>query len=566
MKDRFIACPNCHTEFELSDVLTGKVDEMVAAQLGEKLADAEKRAAEKLERQYAGKLRGLEETLKEQDEKIEEQRKRERELRKQKRDLEAAREELDLEIERRLEKEREKLLEEAAGRLEAKHADRFKALQDGFEKRGAELNKLREQEVELRKERVALQEAREKVELEVARTLDEERAKIAEQAAKKVGEEHRLKDLEKDKKISDLRVALEDMKRKAEQGSMETQGEVLELDFEEKLKHFFLHDEIKPVPRGIRGADLVQTVRAANGDECGILLWETKNTKAWSPQWIPKLKADMVEIRAGLAILTSVVLPAEIERFGSMGGVWVSDPESAIPLAAALREQLIAVERERIASKGKDEKTEMLYRYLSGNEFRQKIEGIVEAFRSMQDQINQERRVMEKHWRKRQKQVDVVVKNTAGLYGDMQGIIGSDVQTIPALELESCDREVEELPLGASPAALIHEAPKEADPIEGAVRTIATRRKAVRKERPPKLENEAETLDLVYRLIRELEEWLSKKRFTHHELEQHIEPDIRDEIIVNAKRARAILTGAIAGLLTQGRMIHREDGRYELVD
>jgi hypothetical protein len=234
------------------------------------------------------------------------------------------------------------------------------------------------------------------------------------------------------------------MKRKAEQGSMETQGEVLEQDFEARLKSFFVHDDIQPVPKGIRGADLIQTVRTTMGAASGVLLWETKNTKAWSGAWIPKLKDDMIEVRATIAVLVSVVLPDGISRFGQVDGVWVSDPLSALPLAAALREQLMAVSRERTASIGKSAKMETLYQYLAGVEFKQKIEGIVEAFTSMQDQLNRERRAMERQWKQREKEIERVVKNTVGLYGDMQGIIGGQIPVIPALELD--DAEPKQLP------------------------------------------------------------------------------------------------------------------------
>jgi hypothetical protein len=175
------------------------------------------------------------------------------------------------------------------------------------------------------------------------------------------------------------------------------------------------------------------------GAESGVLLWETKNTKAWSAAWIPKLKDDMIEVRASLAILVSVVLPEGIKRFGQLDGVWVSDPLCAVPLAAALREQLLAVVRERTASTGKSEKMEALYQYLAGVEFKQKIEGIVEAFTSMQDQLNRERRAMERHWKQREKEIERVIKNTVGLYGDMQGIIGGQIPAIPALELDAED-------------------------------------------------------------------------------------------------------------------------------
>jgi len=260
-------------------------------------------------------------------------------------------------------------------------------------------------------------------------------ASIRKEAEGKAQEQHRLKDLEKEKVINDLKSALEDMKRKADQGSMETQGEVLEQDFEAQLKRFFLHDDIAPVPKGIRGADLIQTVRTPLGADCGVLLWETKNTKAWGGDWIAKLKDDMIATRATMAILVSVVLPEGVTRFGLVNGVWVSDPFSAIPLAAALRDQLVALDRERQSSVGKNEKMELLYHYLAGTEFKQKIEGIVEAFTAMQDQVNKERRAMEKHWAEREKQIGRVIKNTVGLYGDMQGIIGGAIPQIPALEL-----------------------------------------------------------------------------------------------------------------------------------
>ncbi|MEJ2170906.1 MAG: DUF2130 domain-containing protein [Desulfobacterales bacterium] len=320
-------------------------------------------------------------------------------------------------------------------------------MQGALEEKDAAINTFREQELELRKEQRKLKEQAESLELEVARKLDEEREKIREKASKKAAEDHRLKDLEKDKLIKDLQTSLADMKRKAEQGSMETQGEVLEQDFEAQLKGFFVHDDIQPVPKGIKGADLIQTVRTPMSVECGILLWETKNTKAWSNAWIPKLKDDMIETRAAIAVLISVVLPDGIKRFGQVDGVWVSDPLCAIPLAAVLREQLEAISRERTASTGKNEKMEALYQYLAGVEFKQKIEGIIEAFTSMQDQLLRERRAMEKHWKQREKEIERVVKNTAGLYGDMQGIIGGQIPAIPALELD--DETTKQLPAGS---------------------------------------------------------------------------------------------------------------------
>ena len=407
MEQGKITCPNCGEEFEISDALTGTIREHLKKEL---LKEVNRREAQLKEK--TALLRSQEEGIAKKREKIEE------------------------EIEARLNKEMSQIEEKAAKKLKGQYSDQLKELQDAIEEKDASLKTFREQELALRKEQRKLKEAAESLELEVARKLDEEREKIRIEAAQRVAEEHRLKDLEKEKVINDLKASLADMKRKAEQGSMETQGEVLEQNFEDQLKSFFVHDDIKPVPKGIRGADLIQTVRTTMGADCGVLLWEAKNTKAWGNTWIPKLKDDMIEVRASIAILVSVVLPEGVRRFGHVDGVWVSDPLSAIPLAAALREQLMAVSRERNASVGKSEKMEMLYRYLAGAEFKQKIEGIVEAFTSMQEQLNKERRTMERHWKQREKEIERVVKNTVGLYGDMQGIIGGQIPEIPALALD----------------------------------------------------------------------------------------------------------------------------------
>jgi hypothetical protein len=407
MEQGMITCPNCGHEFEMSDALTGRIREHLKAELQQEVSRREAELKKKVE------------ALQEQEAKV---------------SRKSA--EIDAEIETRLKQQLSEAEKKASQKLEGKYADQLKELQGALEEKDAAIKTFREQELELRKRQRKLEEDRASLELEVARKLDREREKIREEVSKKTAEQHRLKDMEKDKVINDLRASLEDMKRKAEQGSMETQGEVLEQDFEAQLKAFFVHDDIQPVPKGIRGADLVQTVRTPMGGECGVLLWETKNTKAWGAQWIPKLKDDMIETRASIAILVSVVLPEGIGRFGQVDGVWVSDPLCAIPLAAALREQLTAISRERTASIGKSEKMEALYQYLAGVEFKQKIEGIVEAFTSMQDQLNRERRAMEKHWKQREKEIERVVKNTVGLYGDMQGIIGGQIPAIPALELD----------------------------------------------------------------------------------------------------------------------------------
>ncbi len=355
-----ITCPHCGQSFELSDALTHQIRDHLKTELHAEVVKREAEAKRKLNEAKARE--------------------------------DAPGDEVEKQLKQRLGEAEAK----AAKKVGDRFAEQMKELQETMREKDESLKTFRENELELRRKQRELEKAKEDAELTMQRKLDDERARIRQDAEHKAQEQHRLRDLEKEKQLNDLKAALDDMKRKAEQGSMETQGEVLEQDFEAKLRAFFPHDDIQPVPKGIRGADLIHGVRTPLGADCGSLLWEMKNTKAWSAQWIPKLKDDMTETRATIAILVSVALPEAVARFGMVEGVWVSDPASAIPLAAALRQQLLALDRERQSSVGKSGKMEMLYHYLAGTEFKQKIEGIVEAFTAMQEQVNRERRAMEK--------------------------------------------------------------------------------------------------------------------------------------------------------------------------
>lgn len=403
-----INCPKCGHSFELSDALTHQIRDHLRTELQADITKREAEAKRKLD------------------------------------EVKAREEALTAELERQLKSKLAEAEGKAAKKVEGKFLEQIKELTDSLTERENCLKEFRANETQLRKEKQALLREKEEFDLKLQRTLDEERANIRKDAESKVLEQHRLKDLETEKKIADLKQALADAQRKAEQGSMETQGEVLEQDFEAQLKRIFVHDEIAPVPKGVRGADLIHTVRTPLGADCGIMLWETKNTKAWSAQWITKLKEDMIQTRATMAILVTVALPDCIKRFDFMEGVWVTDPHCAIPLAAALRQQLVSVNCERNSSIGKNEKMEILYQYFAGTQFKHRIEGIADALKDMRSQLDQERRAMQKQWAARDKQIERVVRNTVGLHGDMQGIIGAQVLEIPALELDG--EEVKALP------------------------------------------------------------------------------------------------------------------------
>jgi hypothetical protein len=378
MNEPLIACPNCGTEIELTEAL--------AAPLHAKLEAAHQSQLAQLQAQ----LRRETEALVGRAEK-------------------KARE--DSSLERKI-LERE-LADERARRAAAQQA-----------------------ELELRKEKGALESRARELDLEVARRVDSERERLQETLRRGFAEQHDLKLKEKEKLIDDLRRALEEAKRKSEQGSQERQGEVLEIDVQAELERRFPQDIVSPVPRGARGADLLQEVRDGALRACGLIIWETKNTKRWQPGWLDKLKDDQRAVGANLAVLVSTALPDGIVEFGRIDGVWVAGLRTWPALALALREQLIQVAFAHAASDGKHEKMELLYHYLAGDQFCSRVAAIVEAFAALESQLNRERVAMQRIWKEREKQIERALASAAGMYGELRGIVGSSLPNVPALELE----------------------------------------------------------------------------------------------------------------------------------
>lgn len=387
-----IKCPNCGRSIPLDKAFTHEVEEKLKKQFE---ADKEKREKE-YQKQLGIKERELKETL---------------------------------------EKEREKLERAAKKKAEVSISQEMEELRKEVEKKSDEIKKARKLEIEFLKKQKELEEREESLNLTLERTLARERKKIRDDAAEQVREETRLKDREKDEQLKALRKQIEDLKQRSEQGSVQSQGEALELELEDALRSAFPSDSIEPVSKGKTGADIVQKVKDASGRICGAIIWETKRTKNWSEKWIEKLKTDQRDEKADIAVLTSTALPNEINRFGQYNGIWVSDFDSAINLAAALRKVLIEVAHVRSSSEGKTEKIELLYKYFAGTEFKQRVEGMVEAFVQLQDDLESEKRAMHKLWSQREKQIQKIVMNTAGMYGDLQGIIGRSLPEIKLLEM-----------------------------------------------------------------------------------------------------------------------------------
>ena len=418
-----IICPHCKREIALDEALTHQIKEKLQQEFNQEL---NKREAE---------LKAKQDALKKRVEELEELRKAQAE------ELRKLKVEMEKDYLQRLDAERKKLEDSLRQKFKGEIELEIKALQDELAQKTNKLKELQARELALIQEKRRLEEDKENLELEVMRRLEAERQKIREEVQKKTEEEHRFKELERERLIESLKSQIEELKRKAEQGSQQLQGEVLEIELEEVLTRSFPHDEILPVPKGIRGADVIQVVRTPSGQRCGTIVWETKRTKNWNDAWIDKLKEDQREIKAEVAVIVSTALPSGVLGFAHINGVWVSDVKFAHGLAVALRSGLIEVAKVRASMEGRSEKIEMLYSYLSGQEFRQQIEGIVEAFMTMKQDLEAERRAMEKIWAKREKQIERMVKNTARIYGSLQGIIGSTLPELKAMELVALEGE-----------------------------------------------------------------------------------------------------------------------------
>jgi hypothetical protein len=254
-------------------------------------------------------------------------------------------------------------------------------------------------------------------------------------------DEQTLKVMEKEQTITAMQKQIEDLKRRAEQGSQQLQGEVQELELENLLRVKFPFDSIEPVPKGEFGGDVLHRVVGSGGQSGGTILWEFKRTKNWSDGWLVKLRDDQRTAKAEIAVIVSQTLPKGVETFEMVDGVWVTHPRAALPVAMILRQSLLELALARQSSEGQQTKTEMIYQYLTGPRFRQRVEAIVEAFSTMQEDLDKERRVIMKQWAKREEQIERVMGATVGMYGDLQGIAGKSLQEIEGLELLTLEDE-----------------------------------------------------------------------------------------------------------------------------
>jgi len=466
-----IICPNCKIQIEITEVMSAQLRASIRGELEAELAAARERLkaqqeelgrkAEAIEQQVQAKLdegrqaleckireqmyleiKDREDQLGELKQQLKTAQEKELAVRRKEREIEQLRSQLDqqkLELEqdlrRKMEAERAELIRQTRDKAKEELAIELKDRAAALAELQAKIQQASQKELTYLKEKRELEEKLRNTDLEVERRLGDERKKVREQALNELGEQHRLKLMEKEQQVEQLRRQIEDLKRSAEQGSQQAQGEVLEIALEQSLKELFPTDSIEPVPKGVRGADVVQRVLDESGTDCGLILWESKRTKHWSPQWLPKLRDDLRMVGASRSVIVSEQLPDHVRHFGQVDGVWVVSWSCIHPVAIALREGLIAVAKSRRALEGQHGKMELVYNYLIGQEFYNRVSGIVEAFATMAQDLEDEKRVFTARWNKRAKQLDRILASTSGLYGDLQGIIGRSLPEVKGMSL-----------------------------------------------------------------------------------------------------------------------------------
>lgn len=419
MTEPTITCPNCKTEIKLTESLAAPLIAATRQQFEQQLAQKDSDIA-----------------------------KREQAMRDKEKQLNDARHKLDDQVAdqvaAQLKAERARIIVEESKKAKLANAAELENkvrelgdLQEVLKARDEKLAEAQKAQVELIKKQRELDDAKRELDLTVEKRVQEGLDATRLKAKKEAEDEQRLKVMEKEQTIAAMQKQIEDLKRRAEQGSQQLQGEVQELELENLLRSKFPFDAIDPVPKGEYGGDVLHRVVGAGGQSGGTILWEFKRTKNWSDAWLVKLRGDQRTAKAEIAVIVSQILPKGVETFEMVEGVWVTHPRAALPVAMILRQSLLELALARQSSEGQQTKTEMVYQYLTGPRFRQRVEAIVEAFSTMQEDLDKERKVIMKQWAKREEQIERVMGATVGMYGDLQGIAGKSLQEIEGLEFKT---------------------------------------------------------------------------------------------------------------------------------
>ncbi len=414
-----IQCPKCGTQIDVNEILYHQLEAQMKSKFDSEVDEHRKKYKAAMD-----EFKAKEEAFKDQQEKFDEK--------------------LRDSVSTQLKAERLKLSETLKKQILEEQSESMALLQKELTEKSEQVKELNRSKAEIEQLKRAITEAEEVAKLKAEQVLTERLKEEKEKIHKLVDEQNELKLKEKDKQLEDQKKLIEEMKRKAEQGSMQMQGEVQELAIEEWLMAQYPFDSIEEIKKGQRGGDCIQSVHTREMQNCGTIYYESKRTKDFQSTWIEKFKADMRDRGADIGVLVTSTMPKDMDRMGLLDGVWVCTYEEFKGLSMVLRENVIRMARALLSEENKTDKMTMLYSFLTSNEFKMQIEAIVEGFSQMQADLDSERRAMQRIWKQREKQINKVLENTTGMYGSIQGIAGNAIGNIKALELPySSDEEIE---------------------------------------------------------------------------------------------------------------------------
>ncbi|MCU7805856.1 MAG: DUF2130 domain-containing protein [Candidatus Thiodiazotropha sp. (ex Lucinoma borealis)] len=409
-----INCPQCGKEIDVNDILYHQVDEQ-------------------LKKQYNDQLAQEREKITAQSSKLNEERKR------LDADKKLQNENIQKQVKDELKQKEHALKKKYKAAAEEEQSDALRSLREELEDKSGKIKELNKTAAELEKIKREKNELETSIKAESEKELNRKLLEEIEKIRKEETDKNELKFKELEKQLEDQKKLTEEMKRKQQQGSMQTQGEVQELGIEEWLSNKFPLDTIQEIKKGERGADCLQIVHTHTRQNCGTIYYESKRSKAFQPTWIEKFKGDIREKNANIGVLVTEVMPSDMDRLGLKDGIWICSFEEFKGLCTVLRESIIQISSTIITQDNKGDKMGMLYDFLTSNEFKLRIEAIVEGFTQMKSDLESEQRSMRGIWKKREKQIDKVLLNTTDMYGSIKGIAGNAIQSVPLLELPAAD-------------------------------------------------------------------------------------------------------------------------------
>lgn len=404
MESNFIKCPSCSLEINVGDTLAHQIEEDIKTKILKQVSQKEADLNEQVKK------------LIDENAKIQSK--------------------IENEFKNKLINEKTQFEKEIRLRLAEESASAIKSLNLELNEKSKQIQELNLVKIELEKSRREKEELRQKIaiekEVEFSSKLNEERVRIH----KLEQDNHQLKYLEMQKQLEDQKKLLEEMQRKANQGSMQLQGEVQEIALEEILKQTFPFDTIEEVAKGVRGADVLQIVRNQLGIECGKIIYESKRTKNFQNDWIYKLKSDALLVKADICVLVTDAMPDGVTTVTNKEGVWVCNFKEFRGFILVLRDSLLRIYTALQTQSNKGEKMEMLYQYLMSTDFKNQMEAVLMGFRDLQNSYHQEKMSMEKLWKKREKQLEKILLNTNHFLGSIQGIAGGALNDIKSISAE----------------------------------------------------------------------------------------------------------------------------------